>query len=49
MKINPTLGYKEIFNKFQRLEILQAQLSDHDAEIKNSNKSTSINNPSLGH
>lgn len=34
MKINPTPGYKEVFNKFQRLEILQAPLSDHDAKIK---------------
>lgn len=34
MKINPTPGYKEIFNKFQRLEILQAPLSDHGAKIK---------------
>ena len=44
MKINPTLGYKEIFNKFQRLEISQAPMSDQDAKIRNSNKSAYVNN-----
>lgn len=45
-EFNPTLGYKEIFNKFHRLEILQAPLSDHDAKIKISNKNL-IYKPSI--
>ena len=48
-EFNPTLGYKEIFNKFHRLEILQAPLSDHDAKIKISNKNPYINHLSVGH
>lgn len=34
IKLNPTLGHKEISNKFQRQEILYIPLSDHDAKIK---------------